>query len=194
MKRLTIRAALSVLGALAIASSATAQDFSANSEARSWNLGGEQKARFEAKVVDVLCELTGDCPAACGEGKRQMGLVRSADDVLVLVTKNSQPAFSGAAEELAPFCGQTVEVDGLLIDQVDPTVKNIYQIQKIRKAGDAEWTKANSWTKKWAEAHPEAKGKGPWFRRDPRINGLIEENGYLGLGLEVDKVFLEDWF
>ena len=56
----------------ALPQSAVAQDFSAGSEAESWNLYAEQPARFEAKVVDALCELTGDCPADCGAGKRQL--------------------------------------------------------------------------------------------------------------------------
>ena len=35
----------------------------ASQAAEEWGIDGEKKARFEAKVVDVLCELTGDCPA-----------------------------------------------------------------------------------------------------------------------------------
>ena len=31
--------------------------------ANEWGIDHEAKARFEATVVDVLCELTGDCPA-----------------------------------------------------------------------------------------------------------------------------------
>ena len=177
-----------------VAAPAMAQDFSEGSEAKPWNLYAEQPARFEAKVVDILCELTGDCPANCGDGKRQLGLLRSADGVLVYPNKNSQPAFTGAALELAPYCQAEVEVDGLMIEDPDLNVKNVYLIQKIRNVGDAEWTKANSWTKKWAKANPEAEGKGPWFRRDPRIKAMISENGYLGLGLDVDDAFIKDWF
>ena len=43
--------------------------------AESWGLPEEEKTRFEAKVVDALCELTGDCPDRCGGGKRQLGLL-----------------------------------------------------------------------------------------------------------------------
>ena len=93
MIRLALFAAL-------IAAPVLAQEFSENSKARSWNLYAEQPALFEARVVDVLCELTGDCPADCGAGKRQMGLVRSADNVLVAwPTKLS----------LAPHLGQEIE-------------------------------------------------------------------------------------
>ncbi|WP_299676511.1 hypothetical protein [uncultured Roseobacter sp.] len=186
MRKLTCLLAL-------IASPLAAQDFSEGSEARSWNLYAEVPARFEAKVVDVLCELSGDCPDNCGDGARQLGLIRTADDVMVLPMKNSQPAFTGAVAELAPFCGQVIEVDGLMIEDEDLNARNIYLVQRI-KAGEADWIKANTWTKKWAEAHPEAAGKGPWFRRDPRIKEVIASEGYLGLGLEADATYAEENF
>ena len=34
--------------------------------AKGWGLIDEEAVRFEATVVDIRCELTGDCPAACG--------------------------------------------------------------------------------------------------------------------------------
>ena len=43
--------------------------------AEEWGLPNEEKARFEAKVVDMLCELTGHCVPDCGGGKRQLGLL-----------------------------------------------------------------------------------------------------------------------
>ncbi len=177
-----------------VAAPAAAQDFSANSEARPWNLVAEVPARFEATVVDMLCELTGNCVDNCGDGARQLGLLRSADGVLVYPNKNSQPAFTGAVVELLPFCGQEVEVDGLMITDPELNVDNVYLVQTIRAVGDTEWTKANQWTKDWARKNPDADGKGPWFRRDPRVNGFIEESGYLGLGQEVDDAFIADWF
>ncbi len=189
-----MRRIIALAAALVMPMAAAAEDFSAGSEAKTWNLFAEQPARFEAKVVDILCELTGDCPDNCGDGKRQLGLLRAADGVLVFPNKNSQPAFTGAALELAPYCQADVEVDGLLIEDPDLGAKNIYLIQKIRNVGDADWVKANTWTKKWAAAHPEAKGKGPWFRRDPRVKAIIAEEGYLGLGLETDAAFIEEWF
>jgi len=172
---------------------ALAQDFSANSTAKSWDLYAEKPARFEARVVDVLCELTGDCPADCGAGFRQMGLLRTADYVLVMTLKNSQAAFSGAAVDLAPYCNQTVEVDGLMIEDPDLNARNIYQVQKVR-VGPGGWVKANRFTKVWASEYPDAKGKGAWFRRDPRIRALIADQGYLGLGLETDETFIREWF
>ena len=172
---------------------ALAQDFSANSEAKPWDLYAERPARFEARVVDLLCELTGDCPADCGAGFRQIGLVRSADNVMVLAIKNSQSVFSGAAVDLALYCNQTVEVDGLMIEDPELGAHNVYMVQKVR-VGTGEWAKTNRFTRVWAKENPKAKGKGAWFRRDPRIKALIAEKGYLGLGLDIDEAFIKDWF
>lgn len=169
--------------------------FAEGSEAKSWNLTAQENARFTATVVDVLCELTGDCPDACGGGARQLGLMREADDALVFATKNGQPLFTGAATDLAPYCGKRVEVDGLLTggDEVIAGAAKVYQIQRIREVG-GEWSRANRWTKDWAKKNPNAKGKGPWYRRDPRIEGEIAKDGYLGLGLEADTAFIKDWY
>ncbi|WP_299769952.1 hypothetical protein [uncultured Tateyamaria sp.] len=177
-----------------VASPLAAQDFSEGSEARSWNLYAEVPAKFEATVVDLLCTFTGDCPADCGAGKRQLGLLRTADDTLILPMKNSQPAFTGAAVELQPFCNQTITVDGLMIDDPELGANNVYLVQTIVPPGGGDKIKANTWTKNWAAEHPEAKGKGPWFRRDPRIKSIIAEEGYLGLGVELDEAWIADNF
>ncbi len=195
MRTLVRLALASCLGAAVPA--AAQQDFSAGSEAQSWGLFGEASARFEARVTDVVCALTDDCPADCGGGDRQMALLRTADDALVLATKNGQPIFSGATFDLAAFCGQTVEVDGLLVG--DPEITpglgaQLYQVQKIRPAGAADWTDANRFSDAWAARNPDAAGEGPWFRRDPAVNRQIETEGHLGLGLAVDRAFIEEWY
>jgi len=189
-----MRILTAIIPALFALSPALAQDFSAGSTAKSWNLFAEQPALFEAKVVDILCEITGDCPSDCGDGNRQLGLVRAVDGVLVFPNKNAQPAFTGAAAELLPFCGMDVEVDGLLLADADLGARNIYLVQKIRKLGDTDWTDANRWTKVWAEKYPEAAGKGPWFRRDPRVNAEIAEEGYFGLGADKDAAIKAEVF
>lgn len=185
---------VTTMAALCLGLPVAAQDFSEGSEARSWNLAAEKPARFEAQVVDILCELTGDCPDKCGDGQRQLGLLRAADDVLVYPNKNGQPLFTGAALELAPYCGAQVEVDGLMIEDPDLGAANIYLVQKIRTVGEDEWVVANRWTKTWDEANADVAGDGPWFRRDPRVNQMIEDSGYLGLGQEIDDAFIADWF
>lgn len=157
-----------------------------DSQAKTWNLTNEEKARFDARVVDILCELSGDCPANCGDGNRQLGLLRT-DGTLVLVFKNVQPIFSGAVEDLLPYCGKEVEVDGLFAAFDDAPAK-AYQVQLIREKGDETFSRTNRWTKVWNAANPDlAKVKGPWFRKEPRINALIARDGYLGLGPDVDR-------
>lgn len=182
LKNMMIIAAMSATPAMA-----QEINFEEGSEARSWNLYAEYPARFEATVVDMLCEVAGQCTDNCGDGKRQLGLLRSVDGVLVYPNKNSQGAFTGAAVELLPYCGQEVEVDGLELFDEDLGAINIYLVQKIRRVGEDEWVTANNWTNKWAEDHPEAAGAGPWFRRDPRILAEIAAEGYFGLGLAEDE-------
>lgn len=180
-----------------IAAPAMAQDFSANSEAKEWGLFGERKARFEAHVVDLQCAVTGDCPEDCGAGLRPMVLIRAADGAMVLALKNGQPVFSGATFDLAPWCAQTVEIDGVLVGdpEITPAAGNaqLYMVQRIRAAGEGEWQKADAFTGAWAERFPDAAGgEGAWYRRDPRIAERIEAEGYLGLGPETDAAFIEE--
>lgn len=183
------------MAALALsASAASAQDYASASQANSWSLSGEEKARFEGRVVDVLCELSGDCPENCGGGERQLGVLRKDDGALILAVKNGQPVFSGAVADLLPYCGAEVEVDGLFA-AFDGAPAKLYQIQLIRRVGEAKFAKTNLFTKKWAERFPEAaKQKGDWFRKDPRVVSRIEKRGYLGLGLETDADFIKEEF
>jgi len=190
-----MKAWITAAAAALLAAQASAQDFSAGSEAKKWNVFGVEKARFVATAVDAVCVLTGDCPEDCGDGKRQMVLVREADGRMVLAAKNAQPVFSGAAADLAPYCNQRIEVDGLLVG--DPEITpglgaKLYQVQTIRRIGSDAAQPAKRFTKVWAEHFPEAEGDGPWFRRDPRIQAEIAEDGYLGLGPEVDRQFIEE--
>jgi hypothetical protein len=178
-----LAAALIRFGALP----ATAAVFSKGSNAQELGLIGEVKATFSGKVVDILCELSGDCPANCGDGKRQLGIVRDADNALVLVSKNAQFEFNGAVEDLLPYCGKAVDVDGLLLGDDPGMPAKVYMAQFIRLKGEADWTKTTRWTKAWAERNPEAKGEGPWYRRDPRVKKQIDKSGYFGLGHEVDE-------
>jgi len=196
MKVMIAAVATTVLASLMIAPALAEADFSEGSKAKLWNVFGVEKARFEAKVTDTVCALTGDCPVDCGAGLRQMALIRVADDALLVVSKNTQAAFTGASVDLAPYCGQSVTVDGLLVG--DPEITpglgaKVYQVQSVTVAG-AKPAKANRWTRDWARKNPDAKGKGPWFRRDPRIIGRIEAQGYFGLGPEVDAAYIEDNF
>ena len=160
-----MRGMIFIVALLAAGPALAQQDFSAGSEAKPWNLFGEEKARFEGRVVDALCALTGDCPVDCGAGARQMGILRAADGAFVLAAKNGQPVFTGATFDLAAFCGQEVEVDGLLVGDAGITPDlgaKLYQVQTIRVLGEDTVHKANLWTEDWEGRFPEAGGEGPW--------------------------------
>ena len=137
------------LGALGLAGAAYA--------AKSWNLLNEEEASFEATVVDMICELTGDCPQECGVASdRQLGLV-DGDGKLILVAKNLT-FFAGGSMDLAPYCGQAIEVDGF--------------------------------TDEWVEREgfdPAGEERKKWWNNDPRVLEIIEQDGVLGLGHEVDE-------
>lgn len=148
--------------------------------AESWGLPGEETARFEARVVDVQCELGGDCPAACGGGKRQLGLLTDAGK-LVLPLKN-QVAFAGASGELLEFCGKRVVADGLFSSNRGA---RIFALQFVREAPDGEWRRANRWLDGWAAENgvaPDSDTAREWYRNDPVVKRLIGRDGALGTG------------
>ncbi len=157
--------------------------------AEKWGLPDEKIVRFEAKVVDIACELSGDCPADCGAGKRQLGLI-DAKGKLILPLKNATP-FSGAAAELIDFCGKQVIADGLL------TTNNGYKVfvlQFVRETPEGKWRRANRFLRKWAEENglpADGKKARRWFAHDPRVKALIAEQGALGLGPEADRAYFE---
>jgi len=193
MKTAVFTLAASLLGAPVLAQEEG--PYAANSQANEWGLFGEEKARFEARVTDALCALTGDCPDDCGGGQRPMVVIRKDDDRMLLVNKSGAPNFTGANYRLAEFCGQDVEVDGLLVGEPDFTPgigAKVYQVQLIRPVGSEEWVKTDAFVPKWNQRYPEAAGDGPWFRRDPNVKAAIEQNGYFGLGLEADKKWFEE--
>ena len=182
--------------ALLAASAATAQDwrFEEGSNARSWNLYAESNATFSGTVVDHTCEITGDCPENCGDGARQLGILRDSDGVLVNVQKNDQALFTGGVTDILPYCGQQVDVDGLLITDPDLGAINIYLVQFIRPTGTEEWAQARSWTAEWEAANPDWAGDGRWYRRAGNIRALLDTTGYFGLGLERDAEIKAELF
>jgi len=183
--------ALAALAAVGFSAAfANAEDFSAGSNAKEFGLQEEMKATFSGKVVDIACELTGNCADNCGDGNRNMGIIRDADDKLILVLKNAQFAFNGPVYDLVKYCNKQVDVDGLLIADPEDYGAQFYMLQFIKDKGAADWNKANQWNAGWVARNPEvAEGKGPWFRRDPRVMKQIEAEGYFGLGKEADDKY-----
>lgn len=157
--------------------------------AEEWGLPNEKVARFEAKVVDILCELTGDCPPDCGAGKRQLGLV-DAKGRLVLPLKNQVP-FAGTVGELIDFCGKQVIADGLFSTNRGYTV---FALQFLREAPDGKWRRANRFSKKWAERNglpADTLKANRWFENDPAVKDTIAAQGKLGLGPAADKMYFD---
>ena len=147
--------------------------------AEEWGIEFEEKARFEAKVVDLLCEITGDCPADCGGGKRQMGLLRD-DGSLLMAVKNFD-IFAGATSDLIGFCGKRIVADGLLIKNPKTPM---FVIQFKRLAPDGKWSRANQFLKDWAKAEGLEHGTenvNQWFRNDAKINEIITKDGVFGI-------------
>ncbi|MCA1910268.1 MAG: hypothetical protein LDL39_18115 [Magnetospirillum sp.] len=144
--------------------------------AESWGLPEEKAASFDAKVVDMVCQLTGDCPTKCGAGKRQLGLLTN-DGKLILVSKNADP-FAGASTDLAPYCGQTITADGLFTTNQGVT---LFALQRLKpKAG--QWRDANGFTQAWGKDNQRPGDSGEWYLHDARVKALIGQQGKLGLG------------
>jgi hypothetical protein len=147
-----------------------------------WGIAFEEVTRVDAKVVDLLCDLTGDCPDNCGDGRRQLGLIMP-DGRLVPVVKNNDP-FAGATNDLIGFCGQTITADGLMIR--DPAMP-LFQLQFKRLAPDGKWRRANQFTKDWSAANGD-QSAGKWFRKDAGIKQIIAEQGVFGIpGLKPEE-------
>lgn len=142
--------------------------------AEGWGIAHEKVVRYEAKVVDLVCELTGDCPANCGAAKRQLGLLK--DDGTLYPLVKGQDLFANAVPDLVPFCGKKVVADGLEIN--NPQMR-LFMLQ-FRKGAepDAKWRRANGYGREWAEKH--GKDAEEWYRHDPMVVETIAKDGKLG--------------
>jgi hypothetical protein len=160
---------ITLSAALLLAFSASVQ------AAEEWGIEHEKKARFTAKVVDVACELTGDCPANCGAGKRQLGLLKE-DGLLWLVVKNGDP-FAGAVNDLIGFCGKKVIADGL---EIRNPKMHLFQLQFKRLAPDGKWSRATQFSKDWAKKNNE-KFADEWWERDKLVKEALADGGILGI-------------
>jgi hypothetical protein len=162
---------------------AAALVFSAGTQAAdNWGIEFEEATRIEAKVVDLLCEVTGDCVDNCGDGRRQLGLLLD-DGRLVPVVKNFD-IFAGATDDLIVFCGQRIVADGLMIE--DPQMP-MFALQFKRAAPDGQWSRATQWGKNWSAANG-GQSANQWFRTDPGVLQQIEADGVFGIpGLEPEE-------
>ena len=141
--------------------------------AEPWGIDHEKIAQFTARVVDVACTLKGDCPPNCGDGRRQLGLL-TEDGKLRMAAKGSTD-FAGAVHDLLPYCGKTIEVDGLLIE--NPAI-TIFMAQRLREGADKPWIATTRFDADWEARHGKSE---QWFRDDPLVKEVIAEDGVLGV-------------
>ncbi len=156
-----------VLGALLVTSNAAMA-------AEGWGIEHEKISRMDAKVVDIVCELTGDCPSNCGNGKRQLGLLTGKGRLIPVV--KGQDVFANAVPDLVKHCGKVVTADGLLIENPKMT---LFMLQFSKLAKNGNWRRANAFGKQWAVKH--GKPANQWFKHDPQIRQTIADNGKLGV-------------
>jgi len=150
--------------------------------AEEWGIDHEKVTRTDGKVVDLLCEVTGDCTKSCGAGKRQLGLLTD-DGRLIPVVKNFEP-FAGATAELIQSCGKRVSLDGLLIE--DPLMP-LFVVQFKKPLPDGKWSRANWFGKEWSKANG-GKAAGQWFRMDPQVKAVLKKDGVFGIpGLKPEE-------
>lgn len=143
--------------------------------AEEWGIEFEEKARVEAKVVDLLCEVAGKCADNCGNGKHQLGLLMD-DGRLIPVVKNFEP-FAGATNDLISFCNKRIVADGLLIKNPKMTM---FTLQFKKPAEGGKWSRANQFGKDWSKANG-GKKPGQWFRQDRQVARIIKKDGVFGI-------------
>jgi len=150
-----------------------------------WSISGAEVAEFSGEVVDVLCELSGNCAEQCGAGNRQLGI--KSDAGTVLISKNNN-LYTGASEELWPFCSQQLVVNGQFTQTGDI---RIFQVQNIREPG-GEWMAASRFLEVWADKNDQSVSDAKqWYRQDTRVTTVLEQNGLLGLGKEADSAYFK---
>lgn len=138
-----------------------------------FGIANEKVVQFDATVVDIACTLTGNCPAKCGDGKRQLGLMTS-DGKLRMPVKG-QTLFANAIPDLLPYCGKTVQVDGLLIENPAMT---IVHVQNLRENADQKWKPAEAFEAQWTAKYGKAE---EWQRADPFVKDVIAADGVYGI-------------
>ena len=83
--------------------------------------------------------------------------------------------FAGAVPDLLPYCGRTIEVDGLVVD--NPKMK-LFMLQRLRAATGQTWIEARGFESDWR------KRNGPseeWMRADPAVKAIIAADGVYGV-------------
>jgi len=153
-------------------------------EVSAWPISNAEERALSGTVVDVLCELNGNCTDSCGDGKRQLAL-KTEEAGIILVSKNLTN-YTGAADELSPYCDQVVDVNGLFTEHRGV---RFFQVQNIKPSG-GQWQRATRYLQTWSERSGKpASQASSWQDNDERVKEIIERDGVLGLGKEADQEY-----
>ncbi len=148
--------------------------------AQTWGIPHEKPVVLRGEVVDLLCELAGECTPDCGGGRRQLGLV-TAEGRLYPAVKG-EVFFAGATLDLLPYCGREVMVDGLVIE--NPAMTLLF-VQKLRGSSREKWKPARAFIEDWRRRNGPAR---EWWRADPLVREVIARDGVFGIpGLEPEE-------
>lgn len=146
----------------------------------SWGLEHETVVQADVTIVDLTCEIGKQCAANCGDGKHQLGL-KFSDGKIYPAIKSITP-FAGLTVDLLPFCGKTVTVDGL---QIDNPAMRMFAVQRLRSDANSPWVDSDAYGKKSAAKNGPAD---EWYRIDPDVKAEIEAGGVFGIkGLQAKK-------
>jgi len=150
-------------------------------EVQRWGISGVEVAELNGEVVDVLCELSGNCAEQCGAGSRQLGM--KTDEGIVLIAKDLN-IYTGGAEDLWPFCSQQLVINGQFTETGS---MRVFQVQNVREPG-GPWMRTTRFLETWAEKNGQPlSSANRWYRQDPRVKTILERDGRLGLGPDADN-------
>ena len=172
-------------GLLLLVSAALTACATPDGEVQKWGITGAEVGELSGEVVDVLCEVSGNCADQCGGGTRQLGIKTKQGTVLIAKDLNF---YSGGAEELWPFCNQQLVVNGQFTESLNT---RFFQIQNVRKP-NGPWMKTTRFLETWATTNGASlTAANDWYRDDKRVNAILEKDGRLGLGPEADSEYFK---
>jgi hypothetical protein len=140
-----------------------------------WGLEHESIATYQAKVVDLLCTVAGSCPPDCGGGRRQLGLLTAEGTLRAAVKASSD--FAGPVLDLQPWCGKTITVDGLLVE--NPRMTMMF-VQRLREKDDQPWITTDGFLHDFAARYGNGNAD-DWVRKHPQVKAIIAADGVFGI-------------
>lgn len=141
--------------------------------AQLWGIAHEKPVVVAGEVVDLLCALTGDCPADCGAGRRQLGILTPQGRLVPAV--KGDVFFAGAVQDLLPWCRRKVMADGLLIENPKAT---LFFVQNVRGSSREKWKPAKAFLDWWRAHYGDGQR---WWEDDPRVKAELERSGVFGI-------------